>query len=190
MKEKLSALSRQLPTSSLEQLASLPSFEERNRILCSLFEEIKILLTENGVQVNTEDSTYRVKTDERIQAKIARRGSDDPILDLYGLRFILDAAFKQRAATIIMQNYPTPEVFPWGKPSFRDYSEEDVRKNFIKQFNQNILSSYTAIHIDILFGNCQVAEIAEVQLMTKEELELAERMWPEYIAAQERMTQT
>lgn len=171
--------SQQLPASASEQLENLPSFEERKNVLALLFEEIKILLSENGILVNAENSTYRVKTDERIQEKIAQRGPAKPIMDLYGIRFVLDGALKQKAAKIIMENFPTPKVFPWKTPSYRNYSDENERKSF-----PQIISSYTAIHVNILFGSSQIANIAEIQLMTLEELQRAKETWPAYIKAQ------
>lgn len=189
MKEKLSGKpNRKLPSSATEQLANLPPFEERERVLASLFTTIREHLSVNGILIDVEKSSCRVKTEERINAKITRRGSADPILDLFALRLIMDKSFKALATQLIRERYPTPDIFPWGKPSYRDYSDPEVRRKFVSKFNPNIDDWYTATHINILFNEGSIINIAEIQLRTPEEHELAERKREEYLRAQELMT--
>lgn len=177
-----------LPVDAVEQLANLPPFEERKRILASLFFDIGRLLSDGGVKVDMERSSYRVKPEERIQAKVDRRGSADPILDLYAVRFIIENSSKEIAVQLIKGEYPTPDIFLWGKPSFRDYSDPEVRRQFASRFNPNIDDWYTAIHMDIIFGEGPIVNIAEVQLRNPEEHDLAERRRLEYLEAQRLMT--
>jgi len=178
-----------LPIDALEQIRLLPSVDERTRILMSLFGEVNELLVSSGVEIDQERSSYRIKPDERIREKIVRRGSADPILDIYAMRLIMENSFKRLAAKVIRERYPTPDIFPWGKPSFRDYSDPEVRKDFAIRFNPNIDEWYTATHMDIIFGEGPVVNIAEVQLRTPEEHDLAERRRLEYLEAQKLLTE-
>ena len=183
---KVNPISR-LPINALEQLKTLPTFEERERILASLFTDVGKLLSGEEVNIDMEKSSYRVKPEERIQAKIDRRGSADPILDLYAMRFIMEDSSKRLAVQLIKEGYPTPDIFPWGKPSYRDYSDPEVRRQFASRFNPNIDDWYTAIHLDIIFGDGPILNIAEVQLRTPEEHGLAEKRRLDYLEAQRLM---
>lgn len=175
-----------LPIDALEQLRFLPSVDERYGILTSLYGEVGELLAVNGIKIDQARSSCRVKPDERIQEKIARRGLADPILDIYAIRLIMESSFKRLAAQVIRERFPTPDIFPWGKPSFRDYSDPEVRRDFASRFNPNIDDWYTATHLNIIFGKGLIVDIAEIQLRTPEEHDLAERRRSEYIEAQKK----
>lgn len=177
-------LSRRLPANAIEQIQLLPDVDERSRILTCLYNDIVNLLAKNGIKIDTERSSSRVKTDQRIQEKIFRRGWRDPILDIYGLRLIMENDFRSKAIEVIRTMYPTDDIFPWGKHSCRDYSNPEIRSDFSNKFNPNIGNDYTATHLNITFGEGPVLNIAEIQLRTPREHELAESTRAIYLAAQ------
>lgn len=65
--------------------------------------------------------------------------------------------------------YPTPEYFPEGVPSLKDYNDPTIPWNPLRQ------DDYRAVHKNIVFIDGSYTGIAEVKLMTVEQLEVANR---------------
>lgn len=78
-----------LPSNALEQLTQLPPMEQQEEILRCLYCSLDVLLTGNSIVIDRERTSYRVKTQERIDAKLKRRGTGKLILDIYGIQLIL-----------------------------------------------------------------------------------------------------
>lgn len=159
----------QFPGDTIEQLAQLPPMDKQGVILDRLYHDVDQLLTRHGILIDKERSSYRVKTEEAIAAKLKRRGREKLILDIYGLQLILPQDQIYPALEVITVAYPTPEYFPGGVPSLRDYNDPTIPWNPLKQ------DDYRAVHKNIVFINGSEVGIAEVQLMTVAQQEVAKR---------------
>lgn len=160
---------RQLPNNALEQLAQLPPLDKQGAILGRLYHSIDRLLTGNGIAIDRDRSSGRVKTHENIDLKLKRRGTEKLVLDIYGLRLILPEEQIYPALEVIRTAYPTPEYFPEGVPSLRDYNDPTNPWNPLRQ------DDYRAVHKNIVFVDGSDVGIAEIQLMTAQQLEVAMR---------------
>jgi hypothetical protein len=156
-----------LPINALEQLSQLPPKEQQQVVLDRLYGNVTRLLTEKGLSVNRERSASRLKSQERINAKLERRGTDKLILDIYGMQVILPENQIYSALAAIDNKYPTPEQFPGNVPSLRDYNKET-------EWNPDRQDDYKAVHKNIVFVDGTIG-IAEIQLMTAEQQQLAKR---------------
>lgn len=177
-----------LPKNALEQVAKMQSeWEIEKRIkLKELFDNVCACLEENGIGFDKEKSKPRLKTRERVQDKIDRRGSDDLILDKYGLRFVVTSKKdKYKAQKIIEHYYVVPEFFK-NKPGVRDHSKKEIKDFQRQNFNSNTTDDYTGLNINLLFGKWESPDVAEVQLMTKREFKRAEKSREAYLNAQKR----
>lgn len=158
-----------LPRDAVEQLRQLPPLEEQEGILARLFQNVDTLLTGSDISIDRERSSSRVKTWDRITAKLRRRGVDKLILDVYGIQLILPEDHIYPALHLIQEAYPTPEEFPEGVPSLRDYNDPTNPWNPLRQ------EDYHAVHMNIVFTDGVRTGIAEIQLMTAEQQEAAIR---------------
>lgn len=181
-KERLSDLGYDLPTNALDQLAKLPTDERvRRQILDGHFLDLKSLLTRNGIYFDQQKSQPRLKTMERIAAKIDRRGFEQLILDIFGVIFVVKEEDKIRGARILSLNYPTPAKIG-GKPTLRNYAIKAERDSFIEKYNSSIDSSYHAIHQNLCFGDNYVSE---VRWMNEKQFEQSQTTKLIYLARQQ-----
>ncbi len=170
-----------MPADVYEQLAALPEEEVRSAICTNLALGLSILLADNGVKF--EDVTARVKTKEKIERKITRRGSAGPVRDIYGVRFITREPDRGRIAKIIQSAFPnTPQKFENGMPSVREYADSETRALIQANFNPHISDRHSALHINIVFlrEGTNIYDIAEVQILTPDELKIFYETREEY----------
>ena len=175
-----------LPEDVYEQLRLLPEPEIGEEICKSLFFDIVALLNSEGIKVDFYKSGFRVKSLDRIKAKVESRNSTSPLRDIYGIQIITEERDRERIKDIIQSNYPaTPKNFPDGMPSFRDYADTETREYIKSKFNPHISSLYSAMHVNIVFvrEGVDVCDIAEVQVMTQAELALYNHTREEYLNA-------
>lgn len=174
--------SGRLPETVGEQLRLLPDAKIREEICHSLAIGITSLLVSNGVRI--EEMSVRTKSVDRINEKIKRRGSMAPMRDIYGIRIITEDTDRKRLKDLIQSAYPaTPEVFPNGMPSSREYADSKIREFVQKNYNPKISDQHSALHVNIVFlreGEC-VFDIAEIQVMTAKELEIYKSTRESYV---------
>ncbi len=164
-----------MPENVYEQINSLPDVETRERMAKSLFVGFSYFLVLNNVKIDWEESGYRAKGLSRIENKIKRRDSVVPEGDIYGVRFITEEENRVALSRLIQSAYPlTPNVFPWGKPSTRDYRNPEVRAGHIEKSNPHMSPIYSALHINFVFQRkgSNLLDIGEVQIMTHQELSI------------------
>lgn len=165
-----------MPEDVYEQLRYIPDIKKRSEISKALFEGLSTLLTSNGAVIDWEKSGARPpKTISRIEDKIIRRNSTDPARDIYGVRFVTEEADRAWFAKLIQSAYPsTPNEFPGGKPSVRDYRKPEIRSSHIERLNPHMSPQYSAMHINFVFQRegSDLLDIGEVQIMTSEEYEI------------------
>lgn len=170
-----------LPKDVFEQISALPCDEERGEILVDLAIKLGALFGRNGIPL--EAVTMRIKSREKIQKKIERRGSSAPLRDLYGVRFVISNADRAGLAKIIQDAFPdTPEKFPDGMPSVREYADAQTRQFVKANFNPRISERHSAMHVNIVFprDGSDLYEIAEVQILTPEEMQIFRETREEY----------
>lgn len=165
-----------LPRTALLQVKLFPNEAELDEVTQRLHGEIKNVL--QGQQISIIESSARTKTLERRMDKLQRRGRDFPLPDVHGVRLILAAPDTHPAAQIILDHYPSPEKYWWGLPSYRDYSDPNMKG----KYNRASLDSYEAIHLNIRIN--EGARMAEVQIMTPEQFIIAEQTREEYLRRQ------
>lgn len=161
-----------MPVDVYEQMANLPSMEEQERICRWLFAKVLRVLVENGIGVNVKKSSYRVKSDEGVMGKIITRGSTRPVKDKFGVRLIVSEEDRFRISGMIRDAFPlTPDFFEDGVPSIRDYADPQMRFFIRANFNPNISSEYSALHVNGVFltPDSEKKKIVEVQVMTNKE---------------------
>lgn len=166
-----------------EQLGVIPDTKSGILISKNIYKGLTFLLESYGIKVNREHSSFRLKTPDRVIQKIARRGAQVPIRDIYGIRLITEEANRELIAKLIVSAYPrTPPVFPDGKLRVRDYSDPVVRQQMLEKYNHYSSSFYSALHINIAFlrEGCEFYDIAEVQVMNLQELEIYNQTRQEY----------
>lgn len=170
MQEQVHFRYYRLPRNVFEQILLQPDQAEKNKKMENIFTQVQKTLVSHRISLYNQFSNCRVKSNEDIQEKTKRRGNDDPILDIYGLRFVVDDADKKRVIQVIKQNFLLTPELPRNKPNIRDYSDDTTRRLIIQNFNPNFGYIYTAIHINIFFGEGPVSDIAEIQIMNPKEL--------------------
>lgn len=173
--------SMRLPNDVYEQIKALPCDEERGEILGDLAVKLAAILGRNGIPL--EAATMRIKSREKIEKKIERRGSTAPLRDLYGVRFVIESPDREKIAKIIQDAFPgTPEKFADGMPSIREYANAETRKFIKANYNSHISDRHSALHINIVFPRNETGlyEIAEVQILTPEEMQIFRETREEY----------
>jgi hypothetical protein len=165
-----------LPRTALMQVRLFPNEAELDEVTQRLHSEIRGVVEQQ--QISIIDSSARTKTLERRMDKLQRRGWDFPLPDVHGVRLILATPDTHPAAQVILDHYPSPEEYWWGLPSYRDYSDPNTKG----KYNRASLSSYEAIHLNIRIN--EGARLAEVQIMTPEQLIIAEQTREEYLRRQ------
>lgn len=162
-----------MPKDCLEQIKFLPKdIKERNKICFDLMAKMNSALDLGGIKVERIEPP-RVKSPKDILAKANRRNSDEPQRDIYGIRIITKEVDRKRMAEAIQSLYPdTPEYFLNGMPTIRDYADAEVRRSIKQHFNSSISDEYSALHVNVVFmrPGAEVYDIAEVQIMTPEEM--------------------
>jgi len=184
--ERDSEIGARLPEGVFDQMGYLPEMSIRQEICRNLFNDIVSLLASHGIVVDLTKSSYRAKEAVRIISKAAGRRSNLPVRDIYGIQIITDEPDRGRMRDIIQSNYPaTPESFPGGMPSFRDYANSQTRDYIKSTFNPHISDRYSAAHINFVFrrNNLPFFDIAEVQIMNHAELAIYNHTREEYLNA-------
>lgn len=180
-KDKDSEILTRLPIDAFEQIKFLPRIDERERVCKALSLRLYTALKENGVKI--EGMSVRAKPGDKIDKKIKRRNSTTPLRDIYGVRFITSHPDREGVARIIQGCFPlTPKVFPDGMPSVRDYANSATREFVKSQFNPRISDRHSAMHVNIVFlrAGSDVCDIAEVQVLTPEEMRIYRETRDEY----------
>lgn len=123
----------------------------------SLHSDILQLLEDNNIVVS--DSSYRLKSPERIAEKLERSAKHNkghwPISDIYGERLVFpNKDSLNRTIKLLKERYPTPETFPWGLRSIR------------RKGNRYSDPDYEITRMNILFNHNRIAEI---QLLTEDQ---------------------
>ena len=123
------------------------------------------------LEFDLEESSYRVKSREDIREKSITRKSVSPVRDIYGVRFVVRNEDRFKITNLATYFPLTPDFFADGRPSVREYANPNVRSYIRGAFNPNI-GEYSALHINIVFqrNNSKIYDIAEIQIMTKDEL--------------------
>lgn len=165
-----------LPRTAYNQVAQFPSEDKLVAITERLHSEIRAVLEAKHIDIIT--SSARTKTLERRMDKLERRGWDFPLPDVHGVRLILATVCTKPAAEVILEYWPSPKRYWWGLPSYRDYSDPKMKG----RFNRASLSRYEAIHLNIRLN--EGAKIAEVQIMSPEQLQIAEQTRDDYLRRQ------
>ena len=172
-----------MPEYVFDQLISLPPDIIQDKTCKKVFYEVAAILMKNEVVFDTEKSSFRVKSREDIRKKSITRKSISPVRDIYGVRFIVSEADRFRVQNMIQPYFSlTPETFSDGRPSIREYADLKVRDQVRENYNPNITDSYSALHINIVFQRegANVYDIAEIQIMTKKELEASKNSRRKY----------
>jgi hypothetical protein len=182
--ERLGEQILRMPRDAYEQKSSLPDETTRLAISRKIFSGLSFLLTSYQVEIDWEKSGPRpTKDSARIDNKVKRRNSTDPMRDIYGARFITEDPRRGWLVSLIQSAYPaTPKVFLSGKLSARDYRDPAVRASHIERFNPHMSPLYSALHVNIVFAreDSDILDIGEVQIMTHEELKIYEQTRGDY----------
>lgn len=184
MAEKLKEYPPRMPFNAYEQIQILPDFDFRMRISRNLFAGVGYYLNLLGVSFDKDLSTFRAKDVERIQEKITRRKSAVPVRDIYGIRIITEDPRREWIKDILQKAYPlTPDMFPDGKPSVREYANPTIREFFREKHNPHTSPLYSALHVNVVFERLgsHLFDIAEIQIMNKRELEIYNDTREEYL---------
>jgi hypothetical protein len=180
-KDRDSEILARLPADVFEQIRFLPRIDERERICVAISKRLATALKDNGVKI--EDVETRAKQADSIEDKIKRRGSTNPLRDIYRVRFITNYPDRSRVARIIQDSFPlTPKVFPDGMPSVRDYANPETREFVKSRFNPRISDRHSAMNVNIVFlrNGSRLCDIAEIQVLTTEEMALYKETRSEY----------
>lgn len=94
-----------------------------------------------------------------------------PENDLYGVRPIVLEGEVTVASDILKLHFNLPERYPWGLPSFLDYTQPEDQSS-------RSHAHYRAIHLYVPFcasvGSLNVEDIGEIQIMTPQWRRIAE----------------
>ncbi|HJY98135.1 MAG TPA: hypothetical protein VJ227_00265 [Patescibacteria group bacterium] len=181
MSERENVPGPRLPSSVAEQIINLPDFCDRAGVCVDLARKLSLVLETNGIEYSIV--SFRPKTDDKIKEKLTRRGGASLMRDIYGVRFITEEKDRLKIAKIVQDAFPfTPESFPDGMPSVRDYADPKVRDFVRSNFNPGISSRHSAMHINIVFlrEGSSLFDIAEVQILTPEEMRIFKETREEY----------
>lgn len=149
-----------IPSDQPEVVAAFCS-DDQNPIWHELLEQLDRnagkLLVNNGVSILK--SEYRLKSAQRIREKLTYDGKPDwPLADIYGLRLIVSPKTNiDSIALFLREKYPTPEEFPWGLKTVRNWG------------NSHSHPSYNVTRLNIIFNE---DKIAEFQVMTLEQYKI------------------
>lgn len=174
-KERKEESQGRMPEDVFDQLINLPSDAVQEQTCRKIFDGVASILINNGVAFDAGRSSYRVKSREDIRKKSLTRKSDSPVRDIYGVRFVVSEEDRFRVGKMIQPQFPLTPDFIDGRPSVREYADTKVRNYIREKFNPNI-GEYSALHINLVFRRegAEVYDIAEVQIMTKRELEASQ----------------
>lgn len=178
--EKEKSRIKRMPENAYEQLVNLPDKETRRELCLTLGQTILDLLDLNGIKV--EKVTVRAKTAESMWRKIERRNSKAPLRDIYGIRIITEESDRMRIKDLIQGLFPlTPEKFADGTPSFREYADPETRRQ-ARNRNKNISERHSALHVNVVFlrEGSDYYDIAEIQVLSSEEMKIFEETREEY----------
>lgn len=181
LEKEISVIQGRMPKDVYEQMAVPICDEERGEILERLALRLFTILSTHGIVV--EDGSMRVKTQEKIEKKIIKRNSTSPLRDIYGVRFITSDPDRARIAEIIQLAFPlTPEKFENGMPTVRDYADPKMKEFIRGNFNPNIYLLGSAMHVNVIFPieGRDILGIAEVQILTPEEMKIYKETHFEY----------
>lgn len=173
-----------MPFNAYEQIEILPDVDLRTKISENLFVGVLYYMELMGVIMERELSSFRTKNIERIQEKIKRRKSTVPIRDIYGIRIITEDSRREWIKDILQKAYPlTPDIFPDGKPSVREYANPTIREFFREKHSPYTSPLYSALHVNVVFKRegSHLLDIAEIQIMNKRELKIYNDTREEYL---------
>jgi hypothetical protein len=138
-----------------EQVNSLLRSGRYNQeVLNDFYNEVNGIFIKNGIEVFSSES--------RLKFLDPRFSPDSiPYSDIFGTRFIIPGHNIDESAQIIKEYYKSPDKFPWGVNSIRDFRK---KKSNLPYSNPE----YTAVHIKVPFGNQTIKDIGEIQLLTPE----------------------
>ena len=163
-----------VPRTFWEQWDIVPkNQEERDRIAKELERGVLESLVDRRVRVHHASS--RAKTalsTNRKRGLMSERRKELPVVDIYGVRVVVDEYSVIRAANAIRSRYYCPSWFPWGIKGDINYQ--------IKDENNPGRILYQARHLRVLFGGRGVRQIAEIQIMTPAEFEIAKASRAQY----------
>ena len=167
--------SPRLPANWQEQIASMPSVGERYSLITDFHRDVSVTLAEAAIPVILTSS--RVLNEPQIRRIVRRRTiqEDIPVPNIYGTTFVLgDDSFFDNASRAIITRFNAPEVYPhpWNLKSVVDYREitsSDPSRDF-----------FNAVFVYVPFGEVgpeedKMRNIGEVQLLTPESLQMADR---------------
>lgn len=140
---------KDLPRSGQEQINGLPDNRNRDLMTNCLHEQVTSLM--NSAGLNVLHSEARFNTDDRIRDKLLYMG-DRPMMDVFGIRLVLDEASREYAIALILQKWNPPYVYPWGLSSRRDFKGERVPHGFSE-------ASYRATHMNFVFDGKFICEV-------------------------------
>ncbi len=152
-------------------------------LLQALNYRIGVILLQRGIKPFFK-SLPRVKTLESIEEKIANRPSNFILGDWLGIRHVFET-WEERvgAAKLVQEAYPlTPKYFPDGKPTYRDYADENLKKLIRENFNSKIYRVGSALHVNFFVVPKGLDKIipCEYQSMTIEEYKIYKKTHGEY----------
>lgn len=180
--ERESKILARMPETVWQQIASIPHPGERENICKALSELLKHRLKKEGVKIE-KVFPPRAKSLDRIEEKVKIRKTEAPLRDIYGVRFITNYPDRQKLAKIIQSAFPlTPAKFPDGMPSIRDYADPKIKEFVKKNFNPRISERHSALHVNVVFlrPGETFYDIAEIQVLTSEEMRIFEETRGEY----------
>lgn len=163
-----------IPMTFQEQWALAPkTYEERDRVANQL--EMDILESMARENIPILHSSSRAKTEASIAQKRSLKTPekrDLPLIDLYGVRIVTDYDGPIQVKNAVYSVGYVPYEYPWGVKGYEYYQFTDPDDE------SRVL--YQARHFRIMFGGRGMQQIAEVQIMTLKEYEIAEASRREY----------
>lgn len=164
------------PRSPLEQppvIAAITRFitdrSEDTVRTTTLHQEVLTVLS--SAEIAPLSSSWRLKTLERIREKFLRAPTS-PILDIYGIRIIVDESNVTRTVEVIREHWPMPKEFPWEGANGNIKTTRSGGNEF-----SNPDLGYNTIRMNVMFDDDRIAEI---QIATSEQDEQEQIIWKAY----------